>query len=106
MTDDSVEYRFTYHAAERAGTRSVQFSKRPEQSGNQEGWRQLLLQRICREIGKAEPDLVLKTPNGWFDDASVQPEKGEVYAHLLLSVDDVPELTPDPDKYYFVKRVE
>jgi len=107
MTGEPVTYDFNYFIAEREGEGSVQFSPRPEGVETVKKWRELLLGQICKAIGDAESDLLLKTPNGWFGDLSIrQHEKTKQVAFLHVSVKGVPELSFRPDDYTFHKRVE
>jgi len=96
-------YHFTYHIAHHEGNGSVDFMSRPtDSSPTQYGWKTALLQKICQRIAELETTYVVEAvPNSEKTDRASEPDH---IAFLHIVIDEVPELTYNPDHYVVKSR--
>ncbi len=66
MTQQTVAIHFTYVVGGETKEGSTEVRARVEDVESKEGWQRMVTWLVFRAIGEAEPELILKTPNGWY----------------------------------------
>lgn len=96
-------YHYTYHIAHHEGKGSVDFMPRPTDScPTQDGWKTALLQTICQRIAEQEPAYVVEAL--LHSDKKDRASEPDHIAFLHIVIDEVPELTYNPDLYVVKAR--
>ncbi|MEX5447465.1 hypothetical protein [Stutzerimonas stutzeri] len=66
MTQETVAIHFTYVVGGETKEGSTEVRARVEDVESKEGWERAARRCVFEAICEAEPELILKTPNGWF----------------------------------------
>lgn len=107
MTQDNVTIHFSYDVGEERKEGSIDVRARVENVESEQGWRLMATWLVLKGIGEAEPDLVLKTPNGWFGNVrGIDTSKTELIGPIYLIIREFPEINLKPDEYTLNHRLD
>lgn len=107
MRQETVTIHFTYSVGGEIKEGSAEVRARVEDVESEQGWRFMATWLVFRAIGEAEPELILKTPNGWYGNINgFATPQTELIGPIDLHIREFPEVLLNREEYTLNRRLD